>query len=295
MIVADWRTMSVPRMAALFEIERQRWQNRLHWDYAGTLADIERARVSGRLPGFVAFDGGVVRGWSYHLLHRRTLQIGGVIADSAAVTARLVGAALGSDEGRSARSTLAFGYFDAPAIESVLRDRGHAVERYHYLARPLHDMESVDQPFEPYPYEDAGGVAGLLQRAYEGVAAMRPFARSGRFDEWFEYLTQLTLTNACGAFDPHASQIARDSGELKGVALVTRIATLTAHLAQIVVDPRKQGEGLATRLVHAACASARRQGCVRISLMVGDSNHGARALYQARGFVASEHFLLACN
>ena len=63
-------------MAALFEIERQRWRDRLHWDYSATLADIERARVSGQLPGFVAFDGGVVRGWSYHLLHRRTLQIG---------------------------------------------------------------------------------------------------------------------------------------------------------------------------------------------------------------------------
>jgi ribosomal protein S18 acetylase RimI-like enzyme len=295
MIVADWRTISAERMAALFDIERQRWRDRLHWDCSGTLADIERARVSGRLPGFVAFDGGVVRGWSYHLLHRRTLQIGGVVADGAAATARLVGAAFSSDEGRSARSSLAFGYFDAPEIESVLRDRGHSIERYHYLARALDDAEPLDPRFESYPYEDASRVAGLLQRAYEGVAAMRPFARSGRFDEWFEYLTQLTLTNACGAFDPHVSQIARDGGELKGVALVTRVGQWTAHLAQIVVDPQKQGGGLATGLLRAACASARRNGCVRISLMVGDSNHGARALYQSRGFAATEHFLLACN
>ena len=295
MIVADWRTIPVQRMAALFEIERKRWRDRLHWDYAGTLADIERARVSGQLPGFVAFDGGVVRGWSYHLLHRRTLQIGGVIADSAAATARLIGASLNSDEGRSAQSTLAFGYFDAPEIESVLRGRGHAVERYHYFSRGLDDMEPLEQPFESYPYEDAGAVAGLLQRAYENAGALRPFARSGRFDEWVEYLTQLTLTNACGAFDPQVSQIARDAGELKGVALVTRIGLWTAHLAQIVVDPRKQGEGLATRLVRAACASARHQGCARISLMVGDSNTSARALYESRGFAATEHFLLACS
>ena len=280
MIVADWRTISAERMAALFEIERQRWRDRLHWDCSGTLADIERARLSGQLPGYVAFDGGVVRGWSYHLLHRRTLQIGGVVAESAAATARLVGAALNSDEGRSAQSTLAFGYFDAPEIESVLRDRGHAIERYHYLARALDDVEPLDQPFESYPYEDASRVAGLLQRAYEDVAAMRPFARSGRFDEWFEYLTQLTLTNACGAFDPQVSQIARDAGELKGVALVTRIGQVDgapgADRRRSAEAGRGIGDAAPARGVRVGEASGLRSNFVD----GGRVESSARALYQ---------------
>ncbi|MFF3688354.1 GNAT family N-acetyltransferase [Streptomyces sp. NPDC002187] len=60
------------------------------------------------------------------------------------------------------------------------------------------------------------------------------------------------------------------------------------HVRQIqglAVAGRARGRGIGRALVRAACAEARRQGAVRITLRVLGHNKPARALYETEGFV----------
>jgi len=62
---------------------------------------------------------------------------------------------------------------------------------------------------------------------------------------------------------------------------------------QLAVDPQFQGRGLGTALLEAACGSAARSGCRRMSLLVCGRNSGARRLYEDAGFNAVGSFVSA--
>lgn len=60
------------------------------------------------------------------------------------------------------------------------------------------------------------------------------------------------------------------------------------HVVEInglAVEPARQGEGVARRLVEAAVAEAGRRGARKVSLRVLGANAGARRLYERCGFV----------
>jgi ribosomal protein S18 acetylase RimI-like enzyme len=295
MIALDWRTVSAAHLAPHFDAERRRWLADLRWDYSSTLADIEAARVSCDLPGFVAREGGEIIGWSYHLLHRGSLQIGGMVATSPAVTALLLDATLKSAEGRAATSRMVFGYFDAPGLESQLSAAGFASEAYRYLQLDLHSFGGLAVPdaFDPYDFTRTGEIAQLLQTAYGHGPSLRPFARGGSADEWREYVTQLTLTDACGTFDPGLSLMATDrDGVITGAALVSRISTDTLHLGQIVIRPDAQRAGRAMGMLTDVCAGAKKNWR-HLSLLVAASNEKAQRLYAGFGFRETARFLSA--
>jgi ribosomal protein S18 acetylase RimI-like enzyme len=78
-----------------------------------------------------------------------------------------------------------------------------------------------------------------------------------------------------------------------GLAIVTRVAESTAHLAQLVVDPQFQGRRLGAQLMELASAAAARAGCRRMTLIVGGSNRRARSIYEAARFHAMGSFVAA--
>ena len=59
------------------------------------------------------------------------------------------------------------------------------------------------------------------------------------------------------------------------------------HLLNITVDPARQGEGLARRMLDALGLLARARGCHQVWLEVRESNVRARRLYERYGFVQS--------
>ncbi|MFI1256832.1 GNAT family N-acetyltransferase [Streptomyces netropsis] len=70
------------------------------------------------------------------------------------------------------------------------------------------------------------------------------------------------------------------------LAPATRLVC-NAHVRQIqglVVDDRFRGRGVARAMLRAACAEARRQGALRVTLRVLGHNAPARALYASEGF-----------
>jgi len=133
---------------------------------------------------------------------------------------------------------------------------------------------------------DIGRATALLSAAYPpAIAAL--FTPRGSAAEWRTYVTVLVRLGPCGIFQHEWSRVIRDdAGELLGVALVTRVAPGTAHLAQLAVRPDVQRGGLATRLVCDAAAAAHAAGCRELTLLVARGNEPARRLYESLGFTA---------
>src|SRR5439155_26530630 len=78
---------------------------------------------------------------------------------------------------------------------------------------------------------------------------------------------------------------------LIAVALVTRIASTTGHIAQLAVDPQAQGRHLGAQLLDLACAGAEVAGCSRVTLFVGGRNSRARRMYETARFEPMASFL----
>ena len=297
----DWARVPAAEMAHLYRVEHERWRRDLDWDTSETLEALERARLNGRVPGFVARQtSGGAAGWTYYVLQGSELQIGALVASSPGTTASLLDAVLGSAAATVASRTLFFAHSDAPGIADALARRGFAVTAEHYLSRPLdlaHTLDLGPRAIAALPTwhdDDVAAAAQLFQDAYGGPDATRAFAPGNSLADWHGYVQQLTGATGCGRFLPALSPVLRSGdGRLDGAALVTAVSNTSAHLAQLAVRASRSGEGLGAQLLAAALAGAQRAGYARLSLLVNDANVRARHLYAGGGFEARGTFVSA--
>ena len=284
----DWRTLEPERMARLYEAEVERWSDTLEWDTAADWDQVEQGRRRGSVPGvIVTNESGEVEGWSFHVVHDRVLQIGGFLARSEACRDRMLDEILTDTTVAGVDSVTFFAFADAPALAPALRDRRFGVERYWYMGRPVDTSEgSSSRPgARRWEVDDSPATAELLRRAYAGPGVARPFAPGGTSAEWTTYLAQLVGANGCGRLMPEASFcVPGGPSSLAAVVLTTRIAERTGHIAQLVVDPEHQRNGLGNDLLAMACAAAARRGCHRVTLLVAAGNRPARQLYEHARF-----------
>lgn len=305
--VTEWHGIPAADMEPVYHAEADRWRETLAWETTPTWHLVERSRRRGLVPGYVVRDGrDRISGWSFHLCHRQTLQIGALCASSVDVTGALVEAVLTSPEARQASRAMAFTLAGAPGLESTLERQGFSVGTYRYLHRNL-----VPQPaavvaldratvsthiLRVWRPDDAAAVGRLLASAYAEPDRLRPFGGDGRPDEWTEYLSQLTTQTGCGRFHARHSLVAfAANGGIDGAALVTDLGGRTAHLAQLVVAPGLQGRGLGRRLLTEAMVVAARAGFERMTLLMSDRNTRAGGLYAAAGFEERAVFLTAAD
>ncbi len=235
-------------------------------------------------------------GWSFYLLHRSTLQIGGLTAATREAGVELLDAVLASPEAARADSAMTFVPSVVPWLAGALRDRGFTVHPFRYLSRALDDSSEAPESGDPFHVGRLGAVADLLSRAYPGADSTRPFAPAGTPDEWLDYTTQLGAQTGCGTLLPACSvveELAGAPGRLAGVVLTTRIGPGTGHLAQVAVAPSSQGRGLGRRLVRSALVRLRTHRFERASLLVADGNLTAQRMYQRLGFEETGTFLSA--
>jgi ribosomal protein S18 acetylase RimI-like enzyme len=292
----DWRALPPSVVAPLYTAEAARWATALHWDTAPVWQRVETARRAGMLPGVVIETaGGTIAGWSFFLRHHESLQIGGFVAEHADATRALLDAVVAAPEAETAGELLLFAYAGAPALEDALAGRGFTVGAYRYLTRALSVEVEAPDAGRAYVDRDARPVARLLSRAYAAPDAVRPFARSGRYAEWTEYVDQLVVDGGCGVFQPALSRIADapEPARADGAVLTTAIGPGTGHLAQVAVDPRLQRCGLGRRLVAATLAALRAAGYARATLLVAAHNAPAMSLYDRLGFQPVGTFLSA--
>ena len=134
-----------------------------------------------------------------------------------------------------------------------------------------------------------------MAAAYGASDRLRPFGGEGRVEDWAEYLTQLTTEIGCGRFCARHSFVAVATDGVDGAALITNLGARTSHLAQLVVAPAAHGRGVGRWLLSEAIADAARAGFERMTLLVSEQNHVARALYARLGFVERAAFVTAAN
>src|SRR5690606_3922360 len=82
-------------------------------------------------------------------------------------------------------------------------------------------------------------------------------------------------------------------GHTRGLVVTTTIAPGTLHLAQLVVDPSTQGQGLGGQLIDTAMAWGATHQQRLMTLLVNDTHDVARRLYTSRGFLPTGYFLYA--
>jgi ribosomal protein S18 acetylase RimI-like enzyme len=289
----DWRGAEPASLAHLYRSECRRWQESIGWDFGPSCAIIESARQAGTLPGLlVRGRNGRIAGWSFFVLHDERLQIGGLAAESDSSRRALLRAALASPEAARAAEVSCYLYPQSPAFRRILEQEQFAVEPHHYMAADLLAPVGTQAPSWPsgctlrsFAEGEAADLVDLVARAYGGSHEARCFAPDLRREQWAHYVSRLMQTEACGRYLPAASFALRN-GESQPVAaiLMTQIGDRTAHLAQVVVDPRWRGLALASRLVFESDRVLAGSGYRRVTLLVADGNQGARRLYRALGF-----------
>lgn len=85
----------------------------------------------------------------------------------------------------------------------------------------------------------------------------------------------------------------RDGNSILGmVNLLYTVSTAcggkVAILEDMIVHPSQRGNGLGSQLLQAAIAHARRESCLRITLLTDHANNSAKRFYQRHGFGMSE-------
>jgi ribosomal protein S18 acetylase RimI-like enzyme len=130
---------------------------------------------------------------------------------------------------------------------------------------------------------DLERAADLLHESYT-LDSGDCFAPHGEHEEWLRYVTVLVEDTQCGTLDPMLTRVLRDAERLRALALVTSVSPTIVHVAQLAVHPDWRREGLATWLLADVAAAAAATGREEITLLVRESNRGARRLYAALGF-----------
>lgn len=298
MIVVDWRTRPVADVAACYARARADWSAHYLWDTTDNWNAVEAGRASGHLPGYLAWDtDSALAGWSFHLRHRSSLQIGGLAGESPAVVDALLDRIRASREAADADHTMAFVPAGPPFLANVLAARGFAVRRFQYLiCRLEHLVVREDSGCRSYHAGRLTAIADLLARAYPGADPARPFAPGGSSEEWIDYTVRLTASTGCGSLLPWASVVAEHANPaegLVGAVLTTAIGHGIGHIAQVAVDPTAHGRGVGGRVLRTAITRLRARGYTHATLLVSDDNRRALDWYARLGFEPRGAFLSA--
>ena len=290
MIVRDWRDADPADTQVLYAREQEYRVRELGWDASSAWREIEQARVTWGLPGFIAFDSNrTIRGWAYFLTEGESVHLGGVVADTPEATGALIDACLDSAlrPPRPARVSC-FLPIRAADFEHALGKRGFTCEHYRYLSRLIVAGQGPIEA-EPWTAGDLLPAATLLRDSY-GPGG-KHFAPLGTLEEWEQYVRSLVERPGCGVVEPAVTRVVRNGTALQALVLATRIAPGTLHFPQVAVHPTRRRERLAQRLVDEACRAAAARGVKQATLLVAESNASARALYAKMGFTDTSRFI----
>lgn len=152
-------------------------------------------------------------------------------------------------------------------------------------ARPR-PPDAGDERQRPATRDDLASLAGVHRRAYRRSLDRYLFLEVE--DEELDALRAVReiLDGRWGELLDAGSWVAERDGEIVGLVLTVRTDD-GALIADVAVEPRLQGTGIARRLLGTAVRSVRAAGADRIYLNVTEGNRPAVRLYQGLGFTRS--------
>ena len=303
--VLDVRHFSARQMRPLLEAEAAAWFDHLHWEYRSSTELLLQYLDSRILPGFVALDRGRICGYTFCVYERQKAVIGDLyvapdnpapLAVAHSLARHLLEVLEASPEvHRIEAQLLLFGSGQlAPAF------RGFEVFPRLFLERDLRPLSlagtapRIGEAFEllawtPHLYD---AVAQLIHTSYQGHIdsgindQYRTLAGAQRF------LHNIIRFPGCGTFDPESSWVLqhRDSGELAGTLLCSRVAPGVAHLTQLCLLPAFRAQRLGASLLDFATQRLAAKGYRALTLTVTEANYPAVQLYRSQGFTTRHRF-----
>jgi hypothetical protein len=259
MNVRDWRDADPSDTQVFYAREQEYWVRELAWDASSAWREIEQARVTWGLPGFIAIDANrTVRGWAYFLPEGETAHLGGVVADTREATNALLDACLESAlrPPRPARVSC-FLPARAEGFEEALRERQFTCEHYRYLSRPI--ATGTDTAVaQPWTTADLLPAATLLRESY-GLEG-KHFAPRGTPEEWEQYVRSLVERPGCGVIEPTVTRAGHeDSAGYPASATGGRPSDTTPRGSRPATRRRCVSRGCGTRRQAGNAAGCRQQ------------------------------------
>ena len=312
--ILDLRHFAAPVLRPLLDAEADLWAERLHWDYRASARLLMQYLDNHMLPGYAAVDAGRVMGYVFCVYEETKAVIGDVFA--------LPGAAeSGNGAGGAAHPTeetllkhlfeLLLNSPHVDRIESQLllhpsgsyaaafRAAGFHIFRRLFLVQPLEGrlpQPHADLPanleLRPWRESDLAPAARLICEAYRAHPDSMINDQYRSIHGSMRFLNNIVRYAGCGSFVAPASYVVveRNSHELAGLVLGSRVSERSGHLTQVCVHPAFRRRGLARLLLAQAAFSFMRLGAAEISLTVTEANSDAIALYKDEGYQSSHSF-----
>jgi GNAT superfamily N-acetyltransferase len=297
--IVDLVSVDPAELNGLWQREASLWRERLYWEVPGSPAILWRALQSGRVQGKAVRVGSLLAGYAYaHIISgQRGVISAFVIAPDWGPTrvGDLLLDAMVADLHRFGlpRIECPSVSFDAPWLEATFARQGFCVYGRQFLRAHLNGVAELDNALaavelEPWPARrrgaELGAAAEVMQAAYRGgidAEISELYRTPGGCRTVLQNLIHQRLG---GLFVAEASALARYQGQLIGFTVITEIAPQQGHLAQIVVLPQYQGQGVGRALLRHSQARLIDLKFPTLSLIVSQANHPALKLYQAMGF-----------
>jgi ribosomal protein S18 acetylase RimI-like enzyme len=305
--VLDLRHFAAASLRDLLTEETDLWQRRLRWDYrasAQLLLDYLDSRI---LPGFVATEDGRPTGYVFCVYEQHKAVIGDVYATANArerasrIEARLLEHTL-----ELLQSTPGTGRVETQLLlhpkgqfREVFSRNGFEIYPRVFMERQLrYEGPAASATVPPALHlrgwrdSDFTAAGRLIALAYQGHLdsvindQYRTVAGSLRF------LHNIVRFPGCGQFDPATSLVLahRDSEELAGIVLCSRVNIDTGHVTQLCIEPGLRHLGLGRLLLTQCIRALTTQGLGYISLTVTEDNQEALLLYRRMGFKSRHTF-----
>jgi ribosomal protein S18 acetylase RimI-like enzyme len=305
--VLDLRHFAASSLRDLLTEETELWQKRLRWDYSASaqlLLDYLDSRI---LPGFVATEDGRPTGYVFCVYEQHKAVIGDVFATGhARERANRIESRLLEHTLELLQSTPGTGRVETQLLlhpkgqfRDVFTRNGFDSHARVFMERQLRrEAPSTTVPvpaslrLRPWRESDFAAAGRLIAVAYQGHLdsvindQYRTTAGSLRF------LHNIVRFPGCGQFDPATSLVLahRDSEELAGIVLCSRVNIDTGHVTQLCVEPALRHTGLGRLLLMQCMRELSALGLNYISLTVTEGNQEALALYRRMGFKSRHSF-----
>jgi ribosomal protein S18 acetylase RimI-like enzyme len=305
--VLDLRHFAASSLRDLLTEETELWQRRLRWDYrasAQLLLDYLDSRI---LPGFVATEGGRPTGYVFCVYEQHKAVIGDVFATANAreranrIESRLLEHTLEllqSTPG-TARVETQLLLHPKGQFRDVFTRNGFDFYPRVFMERQLRrevPSATAQVPaslrLRPWRESDFAAAGRLIALAYQGhldsVINDQYRTTSGSL----RFLHNIVRFPGCGQFDPATSLVLahRDSEELAGIVLCSRVNIDTGHVTQLCIAPALRHMGLGRLLLMECMQGLSALGLNYISLTVTEDNQEALLLYRRMGFKSRHSF-----
>lgn len=284
------------------------WERRLHWNYRDTAELIRSYTEMRALEGVALVDGGVVAGYCYWIHEGAKTLIGDFFVRRAWQSAEhenlLLRAALRALR-KGGRAWSGARRVEAQLMQLATRSsallpggpRPAAYPRLFMLRPTVVELPPAraawrrDLEFRPWSMRWCDRAAALITEAYDSHIDSEINDQYRSHEGSARFVQNIVQYPGCGVFLPGASVVAANrAGELVGLAMATRVAPHTGHLAQLCLDAAWRGSGLGFELLRRIVGGLRDAGIREVSLTVTEQNTRAVTLYERTGFHAIHRF-----